>query len=154
MADFEISKTTEDDIPALRQVVHETALFPSNLLPDMVAHFLSGTSPEIWFTCRNADGPVGFCFCTPEMLTEGTWNMTAIAVAPGQQGKGFGTALVRALEEELRSKQQRLLIVDTSSLEEFDGTRAFYARNGYDEEARIREYWGPGDDKVTFRKLL
>ena len=48
----------------------------------------------------------------------------------------------------------RLIVVDTSGIEDFAGTRAFYARSGYDEEARIRDFWATGDDKVIFRKAL
>jgi ribosomal protein S18 acetylase RimI-like enzyme len=46
------------------------------------------------------------------------------------------------------------LIVDTSSLPEFESTRNFYRKNGYTEEARIREFWKAGDDKIIYRKSL
>ena len=54
----------------------------------------------------------------------------------------------------LRGRGERLLLVETSGLGSFDLTRQFYRKNGYDEEARIRDYYGPGDDKVIFRKAL
>jgi hypothetical protein len=46
------------------------------------------------------------------------------------------------------------LLVETSSLAQYDRTRAFYAGRGYEEEARIRDYWAVGDDLVVFRKAL
>ena len=45
-----------------------------------------------------------------------------------------------------------MLIVETSSLARFETAREFYRRHGYDEEARIRDFYGPGDDKVVFWK--
>ena len=33
-------------------------------------------------------------------------------------------------------------------------TRHFYSTIGYVEEARVREFYGPGDDKVIFWKSL
>ena len=48
----------------------------------------------------------------------------------------------------------RFLLVDTSGKDEFKRTRAFYDMLGYDREARIRNYWADGDDKVTFGKVL
>ena len=33
-------------------------------------------------------------------------------------------------------------------------TRAFYRHHGFDEEARIRQFYGPDDDKVVFWKSL
>ena len=97
---------------------------------------------------------MGFCYTEPEELAEGTWNMLALAVRPDLQGKRLGSALVAAAEQHLRGRKQRILIVDTSGTDGFEMTRKFYAQNGYEEEARIRDFWAPGDDKVTFRKAL
>jgi len=80
--------------------------------------------------------------------------MLALAVHPHVQGKGYGAALVRAAEAHLREAGHRILIVDTSGTDDFAQTRAFYAHLGYAEEARIRDFWADGDDKVTFRKAL
>ena len=96
----------------------------------------------------------GFCYAEPETLADGTWNMLAIAVHPDAQGKGCGAELCAALEATLGARGQRVLIAETSGTDEFAGTRAFYARAGYTEEARIRDFWGPGDDKVVFWKSL
>ena len=49
---------------------------------------------------------------------------------------------------------KRILTVDTSSNDDFALTRKFYAQNGYEEEARICDFWSAGDDKVIFRKAL
>lgn len=48
----------------------------------------------------------------------------------------------------------RTLIVDTSSLDAYEQARAFYTRRGFVQEARIRDFYGPGDDKVTFWKQI
>jgi hypothetical protein len=61
---------------------------------------------------------------------------------------------MRALEETLRAGGHRILIVDTSGDPAFARTRSFYRGNGYAEEARIREFWDVGIDKVTFWKHL
>lgn len=99
---------------------------------------------------------MGFCMTDPEPMTDGTWNMRALAVAPAHQGAGAGggAAIVAATEGAVAGMQGRLLIVDTSRIEAFVGARQFYLRCGYAEEARIRDVWGAGDDKVTFRKAL
>lgn len=80
--------------------------------------------------------------------------MLALAVRPDLQGKRLGAALLRAAEQHLKGKGQRILIVGTSGSDDFALTRKFYAKNGYEEEARIRDFWADGDDKVVFRKAL
>jgi len=87
-------------------------------------------------------------------MTSGTWNLYLIAVHPLHQGKGCGGALVATLEAMLAARGERVLLVETSSLPEFERTRAFYVKHGYDEEARIREFYKAGEDKIVFRKAL
>ena len=56
--------------------------------------------------------------------------------------------------DDLRKKGQRMLIIETSGLDGFALTRRFYLKHGYEEEARIRDYYQKGEDKVVFRKVL
>jgi ribosomal protein S18 acetylase RimI-like enzyme len=150
-----IRPTNHDDLAALRAVLDGTGLFPSDMLSDMVSSFLSGDEGnDLWLTCDVDGRPVGFCYAVPEKFTDGTWNMLAIAVLPSLQGKGHGGALVDELEQTLRARDQRILIVDTSNADTFAATRDFYRRKGYAEEARIRDFWAAGDDKIVFWKSL
>lgn len=80
--------------------------------------------------------------------------MLAIAVAPGQHRSGAGSALVAKLEAVLRDRGHRILIAETSGLPEFERARNFYRQNSYAEEARIRDFWARGDDKIVFWKAL
>ncbi|MDG1472292.1 MAG: GNAT family N-acetyltransferase [Ascidiaceihabitans sp.] len=152
---MKIRSTKHDDIAALQEVLDGTALFPSEMLPDIVGGFLSeNDSADIWLTCEADGKPVGFCYAVPEELADGAWNMLAIAVLPSAQGNGRGGAITAHLETELRERGARILIADTSGTDEFAQTRAFYQKSGYSEEARIRDFWAPGDDKVVFWKSL
>ena len=154
MTQPEIRPTIAPDLPALQQVLAATELFPAEMLPDMIAPALAGFNEDSWLTCLQDGAPVGLCYTAPEELTEGTWNMRAIAVLPAAQGLGLGAALVAAVEADLREQGARVLIVDTSGTDDFAPTRAFYTKNGYTEEARVRDFWADGDDKVIFRKGL
>lgn len=150
-----VRMTSAGDVPALQKVLDETGLFPGEMLPDMIDGFLSGSEHDcIWLTCEVDAKPVGLCYAIPEQLTDGTWNMLALAVLPSVQGTGCGRALVTGIEDAMQSRGVRIVIVDTSGTAEFAATRAFYRGVGYEEEARIRDFWSGGDDKVIFRKAL
>ncbi|MGG5811669.1 N-acetyltransferase family protein [Falsiroseomonas sp. CW058] len=151
----EIRPLVAGDLPGAKRVIDGTGLFPSEMLDEMVSAYLAGTAgEEFWLTAADADGPVGLAYCAPERMTEGTWNTLLIAVHPERQGQGAGRALMRRVEEELAGRGGRLLLVETSGLPEFDGTRAFYRGLGYEEEARIRGFYRAGEDKVVLRKAL
>jgi len=121
----------------------------------MLADYLNdnSNSDRFWLT-DDDDGPVGVAYCALEPMTQGTWNLLLIAVRPDCQGQGRGKALMRYVEETLTARGARLLLVETSGLASFDRTREFYRKCGYSEEARIRDFYKAGDDKIVYRKAL
>lgn len=152
---MKIHPTQSADVPALQRVLEDTGLFPAEMLPDMISPFIAASNgEERWLTCLDENQAIGLCYARAEPFTDGTWNMLALGVLAAKQGRGAGSALVQQLEADLSADGHRLLIVDTSGTPDFAGARAFYCKNGYAEEARIRDYWAPGDDKVTFRKAF
>ena len=163
---FDIRPVRRADLPALEAIVDAVGLFPTSMLADMVAPHLDEPSGEpFWLTCEmnGGDGPVGpggpgapvgLAFGEPERMTHGTWNLLLIAVHPEAQGRGIGAAMMTHVETMLAARGARVLLIETSGLDEMAPTRAFYVGLGYDEEARIRDYYAAGDDKVVFWKAL
>lgn len=149
-----IRPTAAGDLPPLESVIDAVELFPSDMLAGMLAPYLSGHgTQDQWLTCE--DGmPLGVAYFVPERLTDRTWNLLLIAVHPDHQGKGHGMALLRSVEAALRKLGGRMLLIETSGLAGFEAQRGFYRKCGYEEEARIRDFYQAGDDKVVFRKVL
>ena len=102
----------------------------------------------------DADVPVGVAYMAPEKMTRGTWNLYWIAIAPDHQRQGRGKALLEHVQNWLIDKGQRILLVETAGVDDFDYVRKFYADNGFEAEARIRDFYDAGVDKVVFRKSL
>lgn len=142
------------DIPSLRAVLDDTGLFPSALLDGMAAPFLRGEGADIWLVVGHDDAALGFAYCEPERLTDGTYNLLAIAVMSDVQGQGLGKALIDRLQTMLRQAGARVLLVETSSLDDYAGTRDFYDRLGFTREARIRDFYAAGEDKIVFWKTV
>ena len=142
------------DLPALKSVIDENELFPSALLDDMIAgYFAEDEASGYWLTYDDG-GAVAVAYYAPERMTEGTWNALLLAVRPDQQGKGLGASLMTYIEQTLSERGERVLLVETSGLDEFERTRNFYQKIGYEAEARIREFYARGEDKIVFRKVL
>jgi len=102
----------------------------------------------------DGDRLLGYACAGPTPATEGTFDLYWLAVDPTVQGKGIGTTLVRAVERELRDRGARMLLVETSSRPDYSNTRAFYARCGYTEAARIRDFYAPADDRIMLTTRL
>lgn len=154
MSNFEVRPIRSEDMSHLQRVVRETGLFPPEMLSELAEPVLADDGTGLMLCCIKDDRPVALCYAVPEMLADGVWNMLSLGVLPEYQGKGAGRCLVDALEHSLRLKRQRMIIVDTSGTDAFAIARAFYTAMGYETEARIRDYWAEGDDKVTFRKHI
>lgn len=152
--EYTIRPAQRSDIPAIRSVIEDADLFPPTMLDDMIAGYLEKATRDIWFVAVEDGRIVGVGYCEPERMTSGTWNLLAIGVLAKRRGRGIGGAMMRYLEDRLRSGGERILIVETMGTPAFMRTRAFYSANGYAEEARIREFYEPGGDKIIFWKQL
>lgn len=142
------------DLISVAAVLDATGLFPSTLLSDMAEPALSGMADHLWLVICESDHVIGFAYCEPERLTDGTYNLLAIAVSPERQRCGVGKSLVGAVEQHLSVSAGRILLVETSSLDDYAGTRAFYDGLGFSREAVIRDYYADGEHKVVFWKRL
>jgi len=154
-----IRPTTPDDSAALIALAVAAGLFPANeteALGKVLADYFGGNINEghVWVIDEEEGEPRGVAYYAPELMADRTWNLYMIAVRPDCQGQGCGAALMRHMENALRANGQRLLLVETSGLPIYERTRAFYAKCGYEEEARIRDFYTAGDDKIVFRKAL
>ena len=153
-----IRATTREDIPAILELAVASGLFPPDSTDEIASVLTSSLDgslgpDHIWVT-DDDDRPVGVAYYAPERMTEGTWNLYMIAVHPDRQRQGRGAALISHVEESLKSRGARLLLVETSSLARFEPTQAFYKSLNFEEEARIRDFYNVGEDKVIFRKRL
>jgi ribosomal protein S18 acetylase RimI-like enzyme len=100
------------------------------------------------------DIPVGYVCYGKAALARGVYDIYWILVGSEDQGKGVGKVLIQHTEASLRKEGARMLVVETSSLPSYEKTRSFYLSCGFKEEARVRSFFKPGDDKVIFVKNL
>ncbi|MBS4039831.1 MAG: GNAT family N-acetyltransferase [Flavobacteriales bacterium] len=150
-----IRPVTQADIDGLKTVLDSCGLFPSEYLDEMISdYFNNADTQDIWFTCIDNKLPVAIGYCVPEKLTNGTYNLLAIGVSENSQRKGIANEMMNYIERQLKSKDGRILIVETSSDDAQIGARNLYQKIGYSQEAVIRDFWNDGEDKIVFWKKL
>ncbi|EHO5625483.1 GNAT family N-acetyltransferase [Salmonella enterica] len=142
------------DVEPLLDMLQESGQFDDEGLlhvRDTLKNYFSGESDELWFSAEQK-GFAGIAYCAPEVMTNNVWNLLMLWISPSHQRQGVGQALMNQVERELRNKHARLLLVETSSLIDFSAARAFYSKQGFINEARIRNYYAINEDKVIFIK--
>ena len=146
------------DRPRLAELLAATGAFNADEVQVALSLFDVSTSEDDYEFLgafdEESEKLIGYaCFgATP--ATDGTYDLYWLAVDPAAQGRGVGTALMRAVEQKLVGRGARLLVVETSSRPDYEGTRRFYARSGYMEAARVRDFYAPADDRIVLTTRL
>ncbi len=94
----------------------------------------------------------GYICYGPTPLTEGVYDMYWIVVDPGHRREGVGERLLAGAGEILRKEGARMLVAETSGLASYEPARRFYLKNGFTQDARIKDFYKPGDDKFIYVK--
>ena len=100
------------------------------------------------------DGIVGYACYGKAPLTDAVYDLYWIVVHPDYWSRGPGPALLLQAEDEVKSFNARLLLIETSSLPSYARPRSFYLKHGYKELARIPDYYAVGDHKLIFGKTF
>lgn len=139
----------------LRQILDATAVFRPEEVSVALELFDEPPGEDYEFVgAFEGEDLVGYACFGPTPGTDRTYDLYWIAMHPCAQGHGSGSHLLNAVEDRLRRRDARLLVAETSSRSEYDGTRAFYAARGYREAARMRDFYAPDDDRVIYTKHL
>ncbi|MCS7230013.1 MAG: GNAT family N-acetyltransferase [Candidatus Kryptonium sp.] len=109
---------------------------------------------EIYTMVDEEDEPIGYICFGKRPLTQGVYDVYWIAVDPALQGNGIGKSLMKFVEQKIREMGGNLILVETSSQEKYLKTRLFYKACGYDEIARIKDFYKKGDDLIIFAKYI
>lgn len=157
-----VRPATAGDVVQIRALATGNGMFAPDEMSGfdgMLSGYLDGSlEGHEWVVVESSTGLlVGAAYIAPEPFGDRVWNLYFIAVHPDHHRTGTGSALLSSVERTLRSRGAeiaRVLIVETSSSAAFEEARSFYVSRGFAREAVIREFYGPGDDKVVFWKSL
>ncbi len=109
---------------------------------------------KIYCMVAGGDQCIGYICYGPTPMTRGTFDLYWIAVDPDFQKKGVGSKLLDFLRKGVKKSKGRMILADTSSIPQYERTKQFYLKNGFQVVARIPDYYHPGNDRLTFCKKL
>ncbi len=101
------------------------------------------------------DGAImGYACLGPTPMTAHTWDLYWLAVGPAARGAGVGRRLLDVCNAFVDARGGRVVRVETSSRDEYDGTVTFYERCGYLHAGRIPAFYREGDDLLVLYRDL
>lgn len=107
-----------------------------------------------WMKVIDEDGLVAFANYARNAFSTHSWDLYWIAVHQNSRNKKLGSALLKAIEEDVRNSGGKILWIETSGRPLYASTEGFYQRNGYKLMASLDEFYGPGDPKQIYSKVL
>jgi ribosomal protein S18 acetylase RimI-like enzyme len=105
---------------------------------------------QIHCMADDRDEAIGYVCYGPVPMTRGTFDLYWIVVDPRSQGQGVGSELLHFLEAVVKERGGRMILIDTSSIPQYENTHRFYSRHGFQEVARVPDYYHRGNDRITF----
>jgi ribosomal protein S18 acetylase RimI-like enzyme len=151
-----IRELVPEDRTDLLKILEATGVFKDyeiEVADEVIRDSMIPTSSYRSRCCVNEeDRAVGYVCWGPTPCTSGTFDLYWIAVHPDYQGHGVGKKLLHCAEEEARQRNARLMIIETSSVNDYDSTRKFYLNSGYQQFALIPDFYRQGDHKIIYGK--
>jgi GNAT superfamily N-acetyltransferase len=152
-------EVTVRDRNAVQAIIERTAFFRPDevdVAVELVDERLSrGEASGYHFLFAEVDGEVvGYACYGPIACTVGSFDLYWIAVDPRSQRGGIGRLLAAAVESRVVQTGGRRIYIDTSGKPQYAPTRAFYERCGFQCEARLVDFYAPGDDRVIYVKRV
>jgi ribosomal protein S18 acetylase RimI-like enzyme len=156
---IKIRPMVSDDRTAIMNILHATPEFTPaevEVAGELIDLYLQhGADSGYYIRVAEVDRALSGYICYgPAPLTEGTWDIYWIAVAPDRQGRGTGHALMAEAEAEISKARGRLILIETSSKAGYEKARNFYKSRNYELIACIPDFYTPGDDKLVLQRRL
>ncbi|MDI6725523.1 MAG: GNAT family N-acetyltransferase [Smithellaceae bacterium] len=147
------------DLDWVRKIVESTDFFTReerDIALELVEERLTKgeKSGYLFLFAEGPQGVVGYSCFGPIMGTIASYDLYWLAVHDRCQGVGIGKILLGLSEKAIALRGGKRIYADTASRDQYAPTRAFYLACGYREEARLIDFYSPGDGKVIYVKAL
>jgi GNAT superfamily N-acetyltransferase len=154
-----IRKLENIDRNKIKKILIETNNFNNDeikIAMELIDIYLNDKKQKDYKIFVDSDNHIinGYVCIGPRPLTNGTYDLYWIAVNPNVQARGIGSGLVKYIEEYLKNKSARLVLIETSGKPGYEKERRFYEKNNYDKFVEIKDFYNKDDSLVVYGKYL
>jgi ribosomal protein S18 acetylase RimI-like enzyme len=152
-------KPIPSDVDSIRNIVRSSGFFSTaevEMAVELLQENLSkGKSSGYYFSfVEFNERVVGYSCYGPIPCTKESYDLYWIAVLHDVRGRGIGRDLLERTEKKIGEMGGKRIYLDTSSRDQYEPTRSFYRAGGYEQEAVLKDFYSPGDNKIIYVKLL
>jgi GNAT superfamily N-acetyltransferase len=151
---------TKDDRKTIEEILRSSGYFyefeisTALEIADETIKKGSDKSGYYWMNVTDNGKIVAFSNYGRNAFSTHSWELYWIAVDHGSRNKKLGSVLLKAIEEDVRDHGGKILWIETSGRPLYASTEGFYRRNGYTLQASLKDFYGPGDPKQIYSKVL
>ena len=153
---YEVSPADRD---AVRELCESTGFFypeETAVAVELVDERLAkGGASGYHFVLAERNGRlVGYTNYGLIACTQSSFDLYWIVVHESCRGQGLGRRLLAETERLIQQAGGTRVYIETSNRPLYQPTRVFYERCGYHEDAVLKDFYAPQDDKVIFVRGL
>ncbi|MCJ7819932.1 MAG: GNAT family N-acetyltransferase [Bacteroidales bacterium] len=159
MAEISFDLTPEDR-PALEAILASSGYFydfeieVALSLADETCEKGQEKSGYYWIRLLEEGKVIGFANFGLNPSSVHSFDLYWVAVLDEYRKKHYGSLILTEAEKRIKSLGGKIVWIETSGRPLYEPTRYFYIKNGYELEATLRDFYGPGDSKLVYRKEL
>jgi ribosomal protein S18 acetylase RimI-like enzyme len=148
-----------DDVNQVREIVSSTNFFHDyeiDVAVELLQENLAKSKESGYnFLFVEMDGKTVAYSCFGLIpCTVSSFDLYWIVVHNDYRNLGIGKKLLSLTEQTIIEMGGTVIYAETSSQPSYEPTRKFYLSNKYYEEARLKDYYKKGDDKLVYSKHL
>lgn len=148
-----------EDLGSIREILDSSGFFSTEEVEVAVSlgeeRLEKGLASGYHFLLAESAGKAVAFTCFGRIpCTDGSFDLYWIAVHNNFRGAGIGKELLTRTEQAMENLGGSRIYVETSSREQYRPTRSFYVSAGYQEAARLDDFYGPGDSKIIYVKVM
>ena len=153
---------TAADLENVRRILASTGFFDQapdeiSVALELVRTALDGGNTVENYRCLFAeeDGEtVGYVCFARVPCSLATFEIYWLAVDNARRGQGRGKQIIARALDEMRGKGAKKVVLCTAGRAQDLPTQKFYESRGFVCEARIKDYFAPGDDELVYTLAL
>lgn len=149
----EFSPLTREDLPSVFLLLERCGVFLPHELAVAREVFTSALEPSSGyevFLVRSGGQVSGVVCFGKNPMTDRVYDLYWIAVAPEFQRGGIGLSLIKFVQEEVRKRKGRKIVIETSSLPSYEPARRLYEKAGFCRAGLLEDFYAPSNHKVFY----